>query len=108
MYFNKSITHFTYHQEMTHGNLVIDATPSYLHWPDVSKRISTTYGRGAKHHIIAILRDPVERAYAAWEHANKIASDESTPRDHWSVKLLGGNLTFSERLDQVCYLDRFA
>jgi hypothetical protein len=44
-------------------NVTLDATPEYIFFPEVPERIYN-YNRNIK--MILILRDPVERAYSAW------------------------------------------
>lgn len=43
----------------------IDATPEYIRSPDVIKRMASTLPNAK---IILLMRDPVERAYSAWNH----------------------------------------
>ena len=49
------------------GHYHIDATPEYIFVPHVAQRVLKMYGPSIK--IIAVLRDPVERAASHWRHA---------------------------------------
>ena len=53
--------------------LRFEATPGYLYYPLTPRRIHA-YRPGMK--LIALLRDPVERAYSAWNMFHRIADPE--------------------------------
>src|SRR4030095_15808445 len=55
--------HFPLPHELRANRITYEATPEYLYYPAAAERIFK-YDREMK--LIAILRDPVERAYSAW------------------------------------------
>lgn len=56
-------SHFPMPYRVSKGSLAYEATPEYLFYPQCPERIFR-YDAGVK--LIIILRDPVERAYSAW------------------------------------------
>ncbi len=57
-----------FERDLPPGHVSLDATPGYLYEPFVAERVFKMYGKDIK--IIAILRDPVERAISHWRFAN--------------------------------------
>ena len=53
-----------FNQSLPPGHVNLDATPEYLYEPYVAERVFKMYGKDIK--ILAILRDPVERAVSHW------------------------------------------
>ncbi len=53
-----------FNQSLPSGHVNLDATPAYLYEPYVAERVFKMYGKDIK--ILAILRDPVERAVSHW------------------------------------------
>lgn len=62
--------HFPVIYRMGRGRLTFDATPKYIYGPKVAKRLSL-YSPNAK--LVLLLRDPIERAYSAWNMFRKYA-----------------------------------
>jgi hypothetical protein len=56
--------HFPLPHERGKRNVTYEATPEYLYYPAVPQRI---YRYDSSMKLIAILRNPVERAYSAWK-----------------------------------------
>lgn len=70
------------------GELVVgDATPAYLWWPHALERMHD-YHPGTR--LIAVLRDPIERAYSQWRmqrerSTRKVAHSRGTLVEDWPV-----------------------
>ncbi len=54
------------------GSLVGEASPSYLFHPQAPERVASLLP-GAK--LIALLRDPVDRAYSQWQHERALGRE---------------------------------
>jgi len=54
---------FPWPHELGRHRLTFEATPEYLYYPDVAKRI---HAYDANMKLVVLLRDPVERAFSAW------------------------------------------
>jgi hypothetical protein len=65
MYFGKTLEQYRKDFTGSKDCLYIDATVEYLAHPDVAKNIYDVYPNTK---IIVVLRDPVKRAYSAWNH----------------------------------------
>lgn len=72
----------------TAGELVVgDATPAYLWWPQALERMRD-YNPHTR--VIAVLRDPIERAYSQWRmqrerSARRVANGRGTLAEDWPV-----------------------
>ncbi len=70
------------------GELIVgDATPAYLWWPRALERMHD-YNPDTR--VIAVLRDPIERAYSQWRmqrerSAKKVANGRGTLAEDWPV-----------------------
>jgi hypothetical protein len=56
-------SHFPLPHELGRHHITYEATPEYLYYPTVAERI---FKYDPKIKLVAILRDPVERAHSAW------------------------------------------
>lgn len=65
-------SHFPMPYRVLKGSLAYEATPEYLFYPQCPERIFQ-YNAGMK--LIIILRDPVERAYSAWNMYRRFQKD---------------------------------
>ncbi|ACK69024.1 sulfotransferase [Gloeothece citriformis PCC 7424] len=77
------------------GNrLTFDASPSYLYFPNIPKLIQQDLG-----HIkmIAILRNPVDRAYSAWKMYSSFGTN---PNVYQNIKKLADKRTFAQAIEQ--------
>lgn len=72
----------------TPGETVVgDATPAYLWWPQALERM---HDYNPNTLLIAVLRDPIERAYSQWRmqrerSARKVANGRGTLAEDWPV-----------------------
>jgi hypothetical protein len=80
------------------GRYTFEASPSYLFHPLAATRIAALNPRP---HIIVILRDPVERAYSAWNMYRQMLGSN----DPWE-KSLGDSRSFDEALNEYLEGDR--
>jgi len=63
----------SYFQNAKKYKAIGEATPAYMYWADtVAPRMLDLHGRGTLPKFIAILRDPVERAYSRYWHDIKL------------------------------------
>jgi hypothetical protein len=70
IYFQKDIHWYKNHFKSVYPNKTyFESTPAYLYQPDTAKLIKKYY---PDIKLIAILRDPVKRAYSAWNHYRDI------------------------------------
>ena len=65
MYFGKNNIEYRDHFKGANHYCYFESTPSYLYSPDVARNIFSTYPNLK---LIVVLRDPVKRAYSAWNH----------------------------------------
>jgi len=79
--------HFTYNRK----SLNIEATPRYLYAPHVPQRL---FEFNSKAKLIIVLRNPVERAYSAWNMYRQMSEDTSL----MNVWLEKGKLDSQHRL----------
>lgn len=56
-------SHFLLPHQLGRHRITYEATPEYLYYPEVAERI---YRYSPKMKLIVLLRDPVERAFSAW------------------------------------------
>ncbi len=75
---------------LAHGKMTFEATPAYLVFPECPKRI---YDYNPKMKLIAILRDPVARAYSSWNMYRNLANS-SNP----TYRLLAESRTFEDAI----------
>lgn len=64
--------HFPHVDEITLETLAFEATPYYLYYPPVAQRI---YEYDPHLKLIILLRNPVDRAYSAWNMFRRLAVD---------------------------------
>ncbi len=64
------------------NKILLEATPRYLYFPEIAKRI---YQFNPKAKLILMLRDPVDRAYSAWNMYRQMASDSQSVK-MWQEK----------------------
>ncbi|MDJ0509689.1 MAG: sulfotransferase domain-containing protein [Crocosphaera sp.] len=77
------------------GNrLTFDVSPSYLYFPGVPQRIKEDLGPIK---MIAILRNPVDRAYSAWKMYHSFANNALVAENN---RKIGDNRPFSQAIDQ--------
>lgn len=94
----------------------LDASPAYLTWSEkVAPRIRQSYGDGGVR-LVAILRDPVKRAYSHYWHrvrlgheslpfADALAQEEHRLRSNWDELSQTGNGKYGY-LRASCYASR--
>ena len=77
------------------NKLTFEATPNYLYFPEIPERIYRDLGNIK---IIAVLRNPAERAYSAWHmyHSFKDNPEES-------LQLLYDSRTFDQAIDDELF-----
>ena len=74
IYYHRGLRWYLRHfplRTRTGGQLWFEATPDYLWHADAPRRVRTSIGRPR---LIAVLRDPAERAYSAWNMWHSFAS----------------------------------
>lgn len=77
------------------GNkLTLDASPSYLYFQHIPQLIEKDLGNIK---MIAILRNPVKRAYSAWKMYNSFATNPDVSENN---KKIADTRTFSEAINQ--------
>ena len=76
------------------SRLTFDVSPSYLYFPQIPQRIKNDLGQIK---MIAILRDPVDRAYSAWRMYHSFAKNPDVAENN---KKIADHRTFSEAIDQ--------
>ncbi|MEQ9370565.1 MAG: sulfotransferase domain-containing protein [Coleofasciculus chthonoplastes F3-SA18-01] len=75
------------------GNkLTCDASPSYLYFPQIPKQIKQNLGNIK---MIAVLREPVSRAYSAWQMYHSFSDN---PND--KLKAIADERSFAEAIEQ--------
>jgi len=81
--------------------LTFDASPGYLNSTSAPKRI---YTHNPNVKIIILLRDPVERAYSAWNmYKKRYMDNRSWFFDQWISYCGNGGITFFRRTDDRLY-----
>ena len=86
------------------GHYHIDATPEYIFVPHVAQRVLKMYGPDVK--IVAVLRDPVERAASHWRHAvveGKWREKRGELND-WTLLTTQGFASFDEKAQHLIRL----
>lgn len=73
------LSHFP-HRHAKNGRLCFEATPDYLHVPEVPELIRRKIGRPK---LVIVLREPAERAYSAWRMWRHYA-EQPGKQDHRS------------------------
>jgi hypothetical protein len=69
-------SHFPLPHELGRHRITYEATPEYLYYPAAAERIFK-YDRDMK--LIAVLRDPVERAFSAWNMYRSFGEGDYRP-----------------------------
>jgi len=77
------------------GRMTLDASPSYLFFPDIPSLIKKDLGDDIL--MIAILRNPAERAYSAWKMYNSYTTNEGV---HEVNRKIADRRTFTEAITQ--------
>lgn len=87
--------------QKTRGKLTFDASPSYLHNEKACERI-WKYNPQAK--IIILLRDPVKRAYSAWNmYRKRYMENREWFFDNWLNYCSQDNVSYRRRTDAQLY-----
>ena len=73
------------------GRMTVDASPSNLYFPDIPELIRRHLGDGVR--MIAILRNPSDRAYSAWKMYHSFGTN---PGVHESNRRTADRRTFAE------------
>jgi Sulfotransferase domain len=69
-------SHFPLPHELARQGMTYEATPEYLYYPEAAERI---FKYDPQMKIIAILRDPVERAFSAWNMYSNFGEGKYRP-----------------------------
>ena len=96
--FRKGIGWYLNHFPNKHAKqnrLTFEATPEYLYFPEIPKRIYNDLGPIK---IIVILRNPADRAYSAWHMYH---SFKDNPLDH--LRALADPRSFVEAIDEELF-----
>lgn len=92
------LNHFPF-KHIKQNRLTFEATPEYLYFPEIPKRIYEDLG---DIRIIIILRNPAERAYSAWHMYH---SFEANPHEH--LRMLFDSRTFHNAMDDELFSGSF-
>lgn len=94
MKYSKGVRWYHSHFVGKNDGLTIDATPEYLYSSSCPERIAR-YDFNSK--FIIILRDPVKRAYSAWNMYRQFGSDNNIYNKKFLSKLYKSNLSLFNR-----------
>lgn len=73
IHFGKTFEQYKSHFRGGRKNLYFESSPSYLYVPETAERI---YREFPKNKFVIVLRDPIKRAYSAWNHYRQIFESE--------------------------------
>jgi hypothetical protein len=76
------------------GRISLDASPSYLFFPHIAERIRKDLGSEIR--MIALLRNPVDRAYSGWKMYHSFGTNENVAEFN---RRLADRRTFAEAVD---------
>lgn len=91
IYFGKRFQEYKYHFRGSKDKLYFESSPSYLYIPGTPEKIQA---RLPESKFIIILRDPVNRAYSAWNHYRQIFESESLLKVFKNIPRRDGNLLY--------------
>ena len=74
--------------------LTFDASPSYLYFPEIPQKIKNDFGEIK---LIAVLRNPVQRAYFAWKMYHSFGLNDEVSANN---KAIADNRSFKEAIEQ--------
>lgn len=89
IYFGKSIKKYKKHFKGSRRKYHFESSPSYLYIPDTAANLHTQY---PDIKLVVTLRDPVKRAYSAWNHYRQLF--ESKKEAFKSRRRREGNLLY--------------
>ncbi len=77
------------------GRITLDASPSYLYFPQIPDQIRQHLGPDIL--MIAVLRNPVQRAYSAWKMYHSFGTNSDIAPNN---RLIADRRSFAEAVDQ--------
>lgn len=93
IYFGESFENYLRNFSGPKNKLYYESTPAYLYHPDTAANI---YGYLKDVKMIVLLRDPVRRAYSAWNHYRQLFESGNSLKSVGSKKRRKGSLLYEK------------